>query len=117
MDRQLLEEAMEALEAPPRKVDRLQFLPYHEAVRVLEEMKERATELYNRYAFEWHPDRNPQDPRAPERLKALNIALTELKKVQVLPCRTHTVRAVHFPNVTPSGSSVSVTDTNPFRKK
>lgn len=108
MDPQLVREIMVALDATPERIQKLCSLPYPKAVEGLVIVKAEAHKKYKKLAFEWHPDRNPDDPKAEARFKALGAVLADLDKLQLRPpASTPIVHYIHFPAATPFGSSVS----------
>jgi hypothetical protein len=108
MNPQLVREVMEALDATPERIRQLTTLPFPKAVESLNIIKEEAKKRYKKLAFEWHPDRNPSDPIAEERFKTLGAVMADLNKLQFRP-PPPVVQYVHFPAVSPFGSSVSFT--------
>jgi len=108
MDRQLMSEVMVALDATPQRIQQLQRMPFAQATEALEAIKSHARVQYKRLAFEWHPDRNQGDPRAEEKFKVLGSVLANLEKLRLQPPQRR-VQYVHFPSVSPFGSSVSYT--------
>jgi DnaJ domain len=110
MDRRLVLEVMIALDATPQRIQQLQVMPFQQAVRALEALKVHARARYKKLAFQWHPDRNQGDSGAEERFKVLGAVLSDLEKLQLRPPPPRpVVRFVHFPNMSPFGSSVSYT--------
>ena len=114
MDRQLILDAMTALNASPQRIQLLRTMPFQQAVNALEAIKIEAHKLYKKMAFEWHPDRNPDDPSAEDRFKALGLVLADLEKLSVRspPRPVRYVQYVYFPSVSPFGSSVTYTTTS-----
>ena len=108
--RQLILLAMEALGVLPQHMQKIQRMPYPQAVRGLEALKAEARKRYKRAAFEWHPDRNQDDPDAEAKFKALGAVLADLEKLRVQPPAPRpVVQFVHIPRTTPYGSAVTYT--------
>lgn len=112
--RQLILEVMQALDATPQRIHQLQRMPFQQAVKALEEIKVEARKRYKKLAFQWHPDRNPDDPSAETKFKLLGSVLADLEKLRFRPPpppRPMVIRHVYMPSVSPFGSSVSFTNT------
>lgn len=65
----------------------LKSIPVPEAQRRLASMKEELPAKFRAAAFELHPDRNPDDPRAGEKFKALVQVREYLEGLSVVPAR------------------------------
>lgn len=54
-----------------------------EAQRLLEEMQADAKAAYRKLVFRYHPDRNPSDPEAGDKVRVLGVLLAEVQALRV----------------------------------
>ena len=112
MDQQILFQVARALDATPERLQAIARLPNFELARkALEELKAEVHKRYKKLAFEWHPDRNPGDPEAEAKFKALGQVLKELDKLQLQRPQPVFHRVVHFYRTSPYGGSVTTNTT------
>lgn len=112
MDQQILFQVARALDATPERLQQIARLPTFElACKALEELKTEVHKRYKKLAFEWHPDRNPGDPEAEAKFKALGQVLKELDKLQLQRPQPVFHRVVHFYPASPYGGTVTTSTT------
>lgn len=90
-------DVLSSLGFTPEAIAALQRLPtLGLAEERLEMMKTAAKALFRKYAFEWHPDRNPGDPSAAERIRLLIAVHERIQGFRVQPSQPVQVLAVSF---------------------
>jgi hypothetical protein len=93
-------------------------LPFERAVSELQAVKNAARSKYKKLVFQWHPDRNPDDPTAAQKIADLNDTLKLIEALQIqraapLPPILHVqfvhTEPVHVQHVRTSYSTTSTT--------
>jgi len=111
--KKLLLEVMTEMGASPQQLQqKVQRQPTLEKAReALSDLKEEAKKRYKKLAFQWHPDRNPDDPTATARFKLLGQVMEGLEKIELRP--RPTVHVVQFyPQRSPFGGTATSTSTS-----
>lgn len=80
----------------PDRVQALRRLPYEKALVDLDELKKEARSRYRKLVFKWHPDRNPNDPKATEKLTDLAQVLRTIEGLKLQRQAPPPAMHVHF---------------------
>lgn len=92
----------------PQRVQALQGLSFDEALRSLEDLKKDARSRYRKLVFQCHPDRNPGDALATEKLKDLAEVLRHIEALNLQRRVPQPVVQIHFVHVQPFTQQVHV---------
>jgi hypothetical protein len=83
MDQATCDSIAAQLGLTPQRIHELRTLPFEKAVVQLDELKKEARGLYRKQVFKCHPDRNPNDDRAAERLRDLAEVLQKIEGLRL----------------------------------
>lgn len=97
ISQQNMQRALTALHISPSEFNDIRTAPFHEAKKLLQELKSKAHQNYKQLAFELHPDRTQGNEEKTELFKLLGQVLGEINKMTISPAPPARIQFVYNP--------------------